>query len=196
MTGLTEEPAAARAPHIDAIEIVVDLLAQIESDDAPGTFYDRLCEAVCRVTSMDRAVLFRYDAPARRVTAAGGHGLDMSQFTDFPFNPDTTPVARQALDEDRVIEVSDEASSLLPDRYAHIVRDTVLVCTPMSASGRWVGVILSDRPRSVGPLGDAERHLLWTLGKTAALRHRADRDVPGRARPPARAPHRPRARDP
>lgn len=166
---MADGSAAAQAPHIDAIEIVVDLLAQIESDDAPGAFYDRLCEAICRVTSMDRAVLFRYDAPARRVTAAGVHGLDIAQFSDFPFNPDTTPIARQALVEDRVIEVPEEASRLLPDRYAHIVDDTVLVCTPMSASGRWVGVVLSDRPRSAGPLGEAERHLLWTLGKTAAL---------------------------
>ncbi|MCW3014864.1 MAG: hypothetical protein JWO02_1956 [Solirubrobacterales bacterium] len=159
----------AQAPHIDAIEIVVDLLAQIESDDAPGAFYDRLCEAICRVTSMDRAVLFRYDAPARRVTAAGTHGLDMELFSDSLFSPDSTPIARQALVEDRVIEISDEASSLLPERYASLIHDTVLVCTPMSASGRWVGVVLSDRPRSAGPLGDAERHLLWTLGKTAAL---------------------------
>jgi signal transduction histidine kinase len=161
--------AVTQAPHIDAIEIVVDLLAQIESNDSPGAFYDRLCEAICRVTSMDRAVLFRYDAPARRVTAAGTHGLDMELFSDSRFSPDRTPIARQALVEDRVIEISDEASSLLPQRYASLIHDTVLVCTPMSVSGRWVGVVLSDRPRSAGPLGDAERHLLWTLGKTAAL---------------------------
>lgn len=160
---------AAQAPHINAIEIVVDLLSQVESDDAPSSFYDRLCEAICRVTSMDRAVLFRYDAPVRRVTAAGVHGLDRTQFRDFLFNPDTTPLARQALVEDRVVEVPKEASKLLPERYQHIVTDTVLVCTPMVAAGRWVGVILSDRPSSAGPLGDAERHLLWTLGKTAAL---------------------------
>jgi signal transduction histidine kinase len=165
---MTDHPVA-QAPHIDAIEVVVDLLAQVESDEGPGSFYDRLCEAICRLTSMDRAVLFRYDAPVRRVTAAGVHGLDITQFADFPFNPDTTPIARQALAEDRVIEIPEEASKLLPERYAHIVQDTILVCTPMSASGRWVGDVLSDRPRSAGPLGEAERHLLWTLGKTAAL---------------------------
>jgi signal transduction histidine kinase len=159
----------AQAPHIDAIEIVVELLSQVEADEGPASFYNRLCEAVCRVTSMDRAVLFRYDAAIRRVTAAGVHDLDITQFSDFPFNPDTTPIARRALVEDRVIEVPEEASSLLPERYKGLVEDTVLVCTPMSASGRWVGVILSDRPRGAGPLGDAERHLLWTLGKVAAL---------------------------
>lgn len=169
MTLSRTDAAAAQAPHIDAIEIVVDLLAQIESDDTPEAFYDRLCEAVCRVTSMDRAVIFRYDAPTRRVTAAGTHGLDIALFSAAVFNPDSTPIARQALVEDRVIEISDAASSLLPERFASIIEDTVLVCTPLSASGRWVGVVLSDRPRSAGPLGGAERHLLWTLGKTAAL---------------------------
>ncbi|WP_354698746.1 hypothetical protein DSM112329_04438 [Paraconexibacter sp. AEG42_29] len=165
---MTARPGA-QAPHIDAIEIVVDLLAQVESDDAPGSFYNRLCEALCLLTSMDRAVLFRYDAAIRRVTAAGVHALDASQFSDFPFNPDTTPIARQALVEDRVIEVPQEAAALLPERYKGLMDDTILVCTPMAAAGRWVGVILSDRPRSVGPLDGAERHLLWTLGKTAAL---------------------------
>jgi signal transduction histidine kinase len=39
----------------------------------------------------------------------------------------------------------------------------------MAAAGRWLGVILSDRAPDRPPLGAPERHLLWTLGKTAAL---------------------------
>ena len=39
----------------------------------------------------------------------------------------------------------------------------------MAAAGRWLGVILSDRGPDRPPLGDSERYLLWTLGKTAAL---------------------------
>ena len=39
----------------------------------------------------------------------------------------------------------------------------------MVAAGRWIGVVVGDRPDDAPPLGDAERHLLWTLGKTAAL---------------------------
>jgi signal transduction histidine kinase len=39
----------------------------------------------------------------------------------------------------------------------------------MSAAGRWLGVILSDRGRNLPPLTDAERHALWALGKTSAL---------------------------
>ena len=39
----------------------------------------------------------------------------------------------------------------------------------MAAAGRWLGVILSDRGPDKPPLGDSERYLLYTLGKTAAL---------------------------
>jgi signal transduction histidine kinase len=39
----------------------------------------------------------------------------------------------------------------------------------MYAAGRSIGVILADRLLSAPRLDDAERHLLWTLGKAAAL---------------------------
>ena len=39
----------------------------------------------------------------------------------------------------------------------------------MSAAGRWLGVIFADRGGTRFELTDAERHDLWTLGKTAAL---------------------------
>jgi signal transduction histidine kinase len=39
----------------------------------------------------------------------------------------------------------------------------------MAAAGRAVGVILADRDLSSPPLDDAERDLLWSLGKAAAL---------------------------
>jgi signal transduction histidine kinase len=43
------------------------------------------------------------------------------------------------------------------------------VCTPLSAAGRAYGVICADRGGGRFELSDGERHLLWTLGKTAAL---------------------------
>jgi signal transduction histidine kinase len=39
----------------------------------------------------------------------------------------------------------------------------------MAAAGRAIGVIVADRLESDPPVDDAERHLLWTLGKAAAL---------------------------
>src|SRR5581483_9605748 len=41
--------------------------------------------------------------------------------------------------------------------------------TPLSAAGRAYGVICADRGGGRFELSDGERHLLWTLGKTAAL---------------------------
>ena len=57
----------------------------------------------------------------------------------------------------------------VPDEYRTLISESTLVCTPMAAAGRWLGVILSDRKPDRPPLGDSERYLLWTLGKTAAL---------------------------
>jgi signal transduction histidine kinase len=44
-----------------------------------------------------------------------------------------------------------------------------MVCAPMLAAGRAIGVILADRRLEAPPLDASERHLLWTLGKAAAL---------------------------
>lgn len=160
---------AGPATHIDALEVVVDLLSGIDGDAAPDAFYSRLCEAVCRVTSMERALIFRYDGARRRVRAAGAHGIPLEQFADAQVSVESTPLARRALTEDRVIEISGDFERELPSEYAGMLGESRLVCTPMVAAGRWVGVILSERNAHAPPLDDAERHLLWTLGKTTAL---------------------------
>ena len=33
----------------------------------------------------------------------------------------------------------------VPDEFSDLIRESTLVCTPMAAAGRWLGVILSDR---------------------------------------------------
>src|SRR5207237_4178484 len=50
----------------------------------------------------------------------------------------------------------------------HLVEAGSLVCVPLAAAGRWIGVALCQRA-SRTPLSQREQHLLWTLGKTAAL---------------------------
>ena len=57
----------------------------------------------------------------------------------------------------------------MPPEYAELLGITTLVCTPLSAAGRAYGVICADRGGGRFELSDGERHLLWTLGKTAAL---------------------------
>ena len=164
------DAAARPAVPIDTLEVFVELLARVEEGGSSDAFYGRLCEAVCRLASMDRAVIFRYDEARRRVRAVGAHNLDSEIFADEPFTLESAPLARRALAEDRVVEVDRVAHAEVPDRFRDLLRgDRTLVCTPMAAGGVWNGVILSDRGPGHRALTAEERHLLWTLGKTAAL---------------------------
>ena len=68
-----------------------------------------------------------------------------------------------------MIEIEGDMTGQFPEEYASVFPDSVrLVCAPMAAAGRAMGVS-SPRPLTEPPLDGAERHLLWTLGKTAAL---------------------------
>src|SRR3954454_9724223 len=155
--------------RIDALETFVELLSRVEADPSSDAFYSRLCEATCRLADMDRAVIFRYDGARRRVRAAGSFGIPLDVFAHAQVTVETVPVARDSLLEDRVIEISSTTAEGVPDEFKDLMRESTLVCTPMAAAGRWLGVILSDRGPDRPPLADSERYLLWTLGKTAAL---------------------------
>jgi signal transduction histidine kinase len=156
---------------IDALELFVEVLSQSDGSGATGDgFYDRLCEAVCRLARMRRAVIFRYDSARRRVRAAGAHGLSLEHFADAHVTVESAPFAAQALREDKVVEVTGDVTGQVPAEYAPLFPEPVrLVCAPMAAGGRDIGVIVADRLLSSPPLDDAERHLLWSLGKAAAL---------------------------
>ena len=152
---------------VDALELYVEVLSE---DSAADVFYDRLCEAVCRLAHMRRALIFRYDSARRRVRAAGAHGLSLEQFADAHVTVESAPIAAQSLHEDRVIEIAGNMTGQFPEEYSSVFNEPVrLVCAPMAAAGRDLGVIFADRLMTEPPLDDAERHLLWTLGKAAAL---------------------------
>jgi signal transduction histidine kinase len=156
---------------IDALELFVEVLSQSElgSTTANG-FYDRLCEAVCRLARMRRAVIFRYDPTLRMVRAAGAHGMDVGQFASAHVTVESAPIAAQALREDRVVEAVGDLSDQVPVEFSALVSEPArLVCAPMTAAGRAIGVILTDRLMSSPPLEEADRNLLWSLGKAAAL---------------------------
>jgi signal transduction histidine kinase len=142
-----------------------------QSEDASGdVFYDRLCEAVCRLAHMRRALIFRYDSARRRVRAAGAYGMSLEPFADAHVTVESAPIAAQSLHEDRLIEATGDMRGQIPAEYADLFPEPVrLVCAPMAAAGRALGVIFADRLLTEPPLDDAERHLLWTLGKAAAL---------------------------
>jgi signal transduction histidine kinase len=155
---------------VEPLEVFVELLADL--DDTTSTeFYDRICEAICRLTTMRRAAIFMADAGRRRVRVAGSHGTSFAQLATLRPSPTlvSAPIAQRALLEDEVVVVAEGVEGQLPPEYAELLGITTLVCTPLSAAGRAYGVICADRGGGRFELTDGERHLLWTLGKTAAL---------------------------
>src|SRR5436305_643056 len=164
----TERPPSLFA-GVEPLEVFVELLADIDTDTSSTEFYDRICEAICRLTTMRRAAIFLADTTRRRVRAVGSHGTSFSQLAELRPPLVNTPIAQRALLEDEVVVVSEEIEQWVPAEYARLLGITTLVCTPMSAAGRAYGVICADRGGGRFELSDGERHLLWTLGKTAAL---------------------------
>src|SRR5437764_2841096 len=154
---------------VEPLEVFVELLSKIDTDTSATEFYDRLCEAICRLTTMRRAAIFMADAARRRVRAVGSHGTSFEQLSTLRPTLVNTPIAQRALLEDEVVVVSERIEQAVPAEYARVLGITTLVCTPLSAAGRSYGVICADRGGGRFELSDGERHLLWTLGKTAAL---------------------------
>jgi hypothetical protein len=76
----TVSEAHAPVVRVDVLETFVELLTRSEDDGSSDAFYSSLCEAVCRLASMDRAVIFRYDEARRRVRDAGAPGIDPGVF--------------------------------------------------------------------------------------------------------------------
>jgi signal transduction histidine kinase len=165
----SEEHPAALFAGVEPLEVFVELLAEIDTDTSSTEFYDRICEAICRLTTMRRAAIFMADAGRRRVRAVGAHGTSIAQLAALRPTLVNTPIAQRALLEDQVVVISDEIEKAVPPDYARVLGITTLVCTPLSAAGRAYGVICADRGGGRFELSDGERHLLWTLGKTAAL---------------------------
>jgi signal transduction histidine kinase len=162
--------AEAPSPRTDALDVIVELLGALDGSGQSGReFYNRLCEACCRLGAMERAGLLLYDDARQLVVVVGGHGLDAGPLTELYGTLEETPIAQVALSEDRVVEVTGELARWVPERYARIGGVETLCCVPVSAAGRWLGVIFADRGGTRFELTPAERHDLWTLGKTAAL---------------------------
>jgi signal transduction histidine kinase len=153
---------------IEALDAFAGVLADAEAASSRDAFYGRLCYVICTLASMDRAVIFRYDEGMRRVRAAGTHNLDIELFAHADVSVESAPIARQSLQQDAVVEIPSPSAEDVPESYRHLLTGGSLVCVPLAAAGRWIGVALCDRASGT-PLSQREQHLLWTLGKTAAL---------------------------
>lgn len=160
-------PATSGDSPVAALHLFTHLLAGVGSDTLASEFYGRLAEATCKLAQMRRAVIFLYDEDLGVVRVRGAHAMDVSTFDGMTIDIDTAPIARRALQEDRVIEFPHDEDGI-PAEWVARLGVVGAMCTPISAGGRWYGVILADRGHAQ-PLTDAEREWLWTLGKVSAL---------------------------
>jgi signal transduction histidine kinase len=151
---------------IASLHLFVSLLGEVEhaTPEAPGAFYNRLAEAVCRLGSMRRAVVFVYDDVARRVRVVGSHEVDIELFDGHILAIETAPIAGRALDLDQVLEGSADE---LAAPYDTLLGLEHLVCVPLAAGGRGFGVIIAEG--TARSLSEDEREALRSLGKVCAL---------------------------
>jgi signal transduction histidine kinase len=160
---------AVPAPRVGTVEVLVALLAELDAATESGVFYERVCRAVCTLTTMERAALLLHDNTYRTVIPMGSHGIDPELMKRVEGTLDETPIARRALEEDRVVEVHGGLAGHVPDRYAELADTANITCTPISAARRWLGVIFADRDGADFTLDDGERETMLTLGRLAAL---------------------------
>lgn len=168
---MTTVPTPSQLPWepTDALGVFMGLLAEIETaGPSSSEFYDRLCEATCRLAHLRRAVIFLWDDARREVRAVGSRNVPLAVFSGRSVDTTNVPIARRALADDRVQEAHSEFEEHMPADLVEVLRPCNLVCTPMSAGGLWFGVLMAEREDD-GHLTEAERHTLWTLGKVAAL---------------------------
>lgn len=148
----------------------VTLIAGLE-DVAPSTeFYGQLCEAICASAGLERAVIFHYDPDLRSVRPLGAHGIELSVFGQVYVSPDTASFVRDALEQDEVVAIDGPSlAARTPDAFRPLAEGRRVVCVPMISSGKWVGLMLADRPDSAPALTPDECLLLRALGKAVAL---------------------------
>ncbi|MGB7684147.1 MAG: GAF domain-containing protein, partial [Solirubrobacterales bacterium] len=172
----------AVAPRVGTVEVLAGLLAELDAATESGVFYDRVCRAVCTLTTMRRAALLLHDHAYRTVIPMGSFGLDPELVRQIEGTLDETPIAQMALEEDRVVEISGDLAPYIPDRYAELADTTTITCTPISAARRWLGIILADRGGEDFALDDGERETMLTLGRLAALTASVERSTEHRER--------------
>jgi GAF domain len=162
-------PVRPVVPLEQALDLAVDLVSELETASPSREYYGRLCAAVCRFTRMDRAGIWLYDAGRHDVSLAGAHGVDIDELARVHATVENTPIARRALEDDRVLEVGDGVDGELPPGLADHLGLTSLACAPLSAGGTSYGVLLADRGGAPFSLTELERQLLYLSGRILGL---------------------------
>ena len=151
------------------IDVLVGLIAGVEDPESAGELTDRICEAVCRSTSLTRAAMFLHDPTLGVSRPVGSHGVDQELIASVSATLDEMPVAQRVLVEDRVIEVSQNLEFELPARYAGLAGITTITCAPVAAGGKWFGVIVADQGGPDYSLSEEDHQRIHTLGRLAAV---------------------------
>jgi signal transduction histidine kinase len=161
-----------------AVDVLVGLLAEIEETGESREFYDRVCEALCRLTTLERACLLIYDPARHLARAVGVHGLERSLIEQVEATLDEAPMVQRALAEDRIVAVSENLEEHVPPRYARFAGINTIVCGPVAAGGYWFGVIFADRGGGATfELERSEEQAMLTLGRLAALAATVERST-------------------
>lgn len=121
------------------------------------------------MTSLDRAGVLLYDSASRVVRSVGSHGLDKELIAQVEGTLDETPIARRALAEDRIVIASEHLEHEVPPRYARFAGITTLLCGPIAAGGRWLGILLADQGGGHFEPSAEDCQTMLTLGRLAAL---------------------------
>jgi signal transduction histidine kinase len=164
------------------VEELVGLLAEVDTATQSGVFYDRVCRALCSLTSMRRAALLLHDSTYGTVVPTGSHGVDPELVARIEGTLDEVPIVRLALEEDRVVEARGDLAEHVPVRYAELADTPAITFTPIAAARRWLGVILADRGGEDFVLDHTERETMLTLGRLAALTASVERSTEHRER--------------
>ena len=116
-----------------------------------------------------------YDSASHAVRSAGSHGLDKELIGQVEGTLDETPIARRALAEDRIVIASDGLEHEVPPRYARFADITTLLCGPIAAGGRWLGILLADQGGGRFEPSAEDCQTMLTLGRLAALAANVER---------------------
>jgi len=81
------EPPPALFAGVEPLEVFVELLADLPTERSSTDFYDRICEAICRLTTMRRAAIFMADLPRRRAVVVGAHGTSFRELITLSPSP-------------------------------------------------------------------------------------------------------------
>ncbi len=158
----------ARAAQPDTVETLAALIAELDSATEAGEFHDHVCEALCQLTSLERAGVLLYDPASHAVRAAGSYGVDPDLIEQVEGTLEETPLAQRALSEDRIVS-TDDLGTDVPARYARFAGITTLYCGPISAGGRWLGIIVADQGGGRFQMSQDDLDTMLTFGRLAAL---------------------------